>query len=334
MVAEVVVGYLVRWAVERARPAGRRVNEGVDGAIAVGVDRLHAAVVARLGPHPALVRLEQDAAAGRNSETAAAWATEPLRDALEHDPDFRRQIDSLLAQLRDLEAQVEVRQPAGRDAVHHSGGPGSVTAANSTVATGRGKVAGDRSQIGHRFGAFGAVAVVLIITLGFVYYLGTKDGDGSSAEVEAYQRRVVATCEQVNGIMTADHSGDVIVLDASRANVSDPGSLARVRKGPLLAVLNNNTAQVRTAMAQLSRISPPAELAARKRAVDGANARNAAKQKQAIAAVGATVRDGMTLSELQRLNFQLPGSTGDVDVSGTELNGALSDLAGQPCTAV
>jgi hypothetical protein len=60
---ELIVGYLIAWAVRKGRLVAGRLDGEVDQALGAGLDRLHDVVAHRLGTEPALSDLEQEAAA-------------------------------------------------------------------------------------------------------------------------------------------------------------------------------------------------------------------------------------------------------------------------------
>jgi hypothetical protein len=53
----VVAGYVIAWAVRKARRAAGRIDDEADAVIDAGLDRLHEVVVARLAGHPAVAGL-------------------------------------------------------------------------------------------------------------------------------------------------------------------------------------------------------------------------------------------------------------------------------------
>jgi hypothetical protein len=102
--AGVAAGYLIAWAARKAKRVGGRLDAEADGVIDVSLDRLHEAVAAKLGEHPALAELvEQAGAAGDASEVDGltreqvelALATEAGKDDL-----FGRQIADLIARVQ------------------------------------------------------------------------------------------------------------------------------------------------------------------------------------------------------------------------------------------
>lgn len=148
----------------------------------------------------------------------------------------------------------------------------------------------------------------------------------------AYQERLVATCDQVHRILTADHSSEIIVLSNGRLTAPPTGSAAHIDKAGLLSAYNGQFDQVHIALSQLGRQRPPAELATRKRAVDAAYKRWAASFRRLVRLSDQRIRDGMDPLELQRINGPLSAASG-IDPAGAQLNAALSDLAGRTCTA-
>lgn len=61
--AGVIAGYVIAWAVRKARRAAGRLDAEADAAIDTSFDRLHEAVTTRLAGHPALIELDEEAAA-------------------------------------------------------------------------------------------------------------------------------------------------------------------------------------------------------------------------------------------------------------------------------
>lgn len=66
--AGVAVGYLVSWAVRKVRRTAGRLDAEVDQVIDDGLDRLHEVVVAKLGDHPALAEMVQEAEAAGEAD--------------------------------------------------------------------------------------------------------------------------------------------------------------------------------------------------------------------------------------------------------------------------
>ena len=140
--AGVVAGYVIAWAVRKARRAGGRLDEEADGVIDAGLDRLHEVVAVKLGGHPALAELVREAgAAGEGGEVsglARQQAELALTAAAREDDEFGRTVTELVARLREAE------RAAGGPVI---AGPGS------TVFTGNAEVRAESGGI-----AFGQVA--------------------------------------------------------------------------------------------------------------------------------------------------------------------------------
>lgn len=125
---EVVVGFLIAWAVRKAGRIGRRVDVEVDRAMDAGLDRLHDLVAAKLGKDPALEMLRTEASeSGEVGARTQARLGLALEEAAERDQAFAAALESELARLRPGAGQ------AGGHGVTISGG---VHAADSGVAIG------------------------------------------------------------------------------------------------------------------------------------------------------------------------------------------------------
>lgn len=103
--AGVVAGYMVAWAARKARRAAGPLDAEVDAAIDVGLDRLHTAVAGKLGTHPVLEDLAEEAAAdgGQVSELTRQRLELEVTAAALKDDGFGREVTDLVAQLRSAE---------------------------------------------------------------------------------------------------------------------------------------------------------------------------------------------------------------------------------------
>lgn len=99
---DVVAGYLIAWAVSKARRVGGRLDQDVDEIMDAGLDRLHDAVEARLGPDRALGALELEAAEGEVTSRTRERAEAMLATAAGHDPEFAAELDRLTIGLREI----------------------------------------------------------------------------------------------------------------------------------------------------------------------------------------------------------------------------------------
>ncbi|WP_331732302.1 hypothetical protein OG592_41505 (plasmid) [Streptomyces avidinii] len=121
--AGVVVGYVIAWAIRKARRVAGRLDAEVDASIDAGLDKLHTAVAAKLGAHPALDDLAEEAATdeGQVSELTRQQLELAVTAAARKDDEFGQAVAELVAQLR---------------AAEQAGGISVVTGAGSAVFTG------------------------------------------------------------------------------------------------------------------------------------------------------------------------------------------------------
>jgi len=98
---ELVGGFLVAWAVRKARRVGARVDEQVDQVLDAGLDRLGEVVAGKLGDDPALVKLEleQEAAAGDVQDRTRARVQLAVEQAVDDDAGFAGALTPVLAEL-------------------------------------------------------------------------------------------------------------------------------------------------------------------------------------------------------------------------------------------
>jgi hypothetical protein len=290
-----------------------RVDGKIDHALDAALDRLYELVAGKLGADPALAKLQMDAQQGVEEPRTHKRLQLAVEDAVDQDPRFAAELGQLLQQIQAF-------------------GPPNVGRSTTVRADRRGIAAGGNvvqsrgNQFGHRFGALGAVMVVLIGAVTFIYYQSTHGGP-SAAEV-VYQQQVLATCEQAHGVLSADH-GEVMRLSPNFGGITDPRQMAIIDKTALLRVLDNNLVQVQAAFAQLDQRDIPPSLRDRKKAVDQALAGWVTSSQEHIRTVQTTVRDGMNLAQLQQT---LPQALQGPDVTQTRLVSAMSDLAGKTCS--
>lgn len=120
----IVVGYLVSWAVQKARRAGHRLDETANLAIDVSVDRLDGLVRSKLRGHPVLRELDEQASAlAAQSLPGAPLETDPhawtkhiaeltrsqlilaIESAMVKDPDFCNKLAESLSLLQGMSRQ-------------------------------------------------------------------------------------------------------------------------------------------------------------------------------------------------------------------------------------
>lgn len=103
--AGVVAGYVIAWAVRRARRAAERLDAEVDRVTDGILDRLREAVVTKLGGHPALDDLDEEATTGQGqvSELTRQQVELAVTAAARKDDAFGRAVTELVALLRAAE---------------------------------------------------------------------------------------------------------------------------------------------------------------------------------------------------------------------------------------
>jgi hypothetical protein len=120
--AGLITGYVIRWAVGKAKRVGGRLDDDVDLALDSGLDRLHTVVVAKLGGHPVLADLEEEAAnAGQVSELTRQQVELAVQAAAGKDQAFAEAITALAQQLRTAEQAGAQATAIGQDATAVAG---------------------------------------------------------------------------------------------------------------------------------------------------------------------------------------------------------------------
>ena len=105
--AGVVAGYVIAWAVRKARRVGGGLDREADEVIDASLDRLHEIVAARLVGHPALAELVEEAEAvgngGEVSDLTRQQVELALTAAARKDEAFGQAVTGLVARLREAE---------------------------------------------------------------------------------------------------------------------------------------------------------------------------------------------------------------------------------------
>lgn len=102
--AGVVAGYVIAWALRKARRIGGRLDAETDQVIDAELDRLHEVVAARLGGHPVLAELVEEAEQdGEVTELTQQQIELALVAAARKDDAFGQTVTELVARLRDTE---------------------------------------------------------------------------------------------------------------------------------------------------------------------------------------------------------------------------------------
>jgi hypothetical protein len=131
---ELAAGYLIAWAVRKARRAGARLDADADLVIDTELDKLHDLVAAKLGADPALGKLEHAAAAGQEvSDRTCRRVTDALGEAADDDSHFAAQLTTVLTALGRIASPTAVlaageRSAAAGQDVHISAEGGSAAA--------------------------------------------------------------------------------------------------------------------------------------------------------------------------------------------------------------
>jgi hypothetical protein len=119
--AGVVAAYLVAWAVRKVRRVGARLDAEADAVVDASLDRLHEVVVAKLGRHPALAELVEEAEAAGDGDEVSALTRQQVELALtaaaQKDNAFGQAVTELVVRIR--EAELAAGSPV-------TAGPGSV----------------------------------------------------------------------------------------------------------------------------------------------------------------------------------------------------------------
>jgi hypothetical protein len=102
--AGVVAGYVIAWAVRKARRVGGRLDAEADAVIDGGLNQLHEVVETKLAGHPVFAELvEEAAAAGEISDLTRQQVELALTAAASKDEAFGQAVTELVAQLRQAE---------------------------------------------------------------------------------------------------------------------------------------------------------------------------------------------------------------------------------------
>jgi hypothetical protein len=169
----------------------------------------------------------------------------------------------------------------------------------------------------------GAV-VGLVSAFGVLYGIFHK----TSTEIPDYQRQVIASCKDVNRVVTADHGLEIIQFDDS-PDFGDPTSFALVRKDALLRVMQQNLDAVRERFRLLNERSAPKQLNEQKHRAESAQQNWYAVSEDAIRTIEKQVQDRDPFQKTQTL---LSGPR--ITQAGLGLNEAMTALAGSECKAI
>ena len=115
----IAVGYLIAWAVRKAKRVGGRLDAEVDTALDAGLDQLHTLVADKLGADPALTDLQDEATTQAQVSDLTRQRVElSVRAAAAKDETFAGAVTTLVEQLQATERSVgAVAAGAGAAAV-------------------------------------------------------------------------------------------------------------------------------------------------------------------------------------------------------------------------
>ncbi len=115
--AGVVAGYVIAWAVRKAKRVGSCLDAEADGVIDVSLDRLHEVVEAKLGRHPVLAELVEETKDAGDGEQVSDLTRDQLVLALtaaaRKDDTFGQTLTELVARLREAEQAKGIAVIAG-----------------------------------------------------------------------------------------------------------------------------------------------------------------------------------------------------------------------------
>lgn len=101
--AGVVAGYVIAWALGKARRAAGRLDAEADVVMDAGLDRLHEVVAARLTGHPVLAEMAEEAERdGQVTDLTRQQVELAVAAAARRDEAFGRVVTELVAQLQEL----------------------------------------------------------------------------------------------------------------------------------------------------------------------------------------------------------------------------------------
>lgn len=115
--AGVAAAYVIAWAIRKARRVGKRLDTETDEVIDASLDRLHDVVAAKLGNHPVLAEVAEEAdETGQVSDLTRQQVELAITAAARKDDAFGQALTASVTRLREAE------QAAGRSVI---AGPGS-----------------------------------------------------------------------------------------------------------------------------------------------------------------------------------------------------------------
>ncbi|MEV6907054.1 RCC1 domain-containing protein [Amycolatopsis sp. NPDC051071] len=109
---ETVVAFLIGWAVNRAQRAGQRLDGRVDQAVDAAVDKIWAIIAAKIGPAPAITRLQAEAAQrAAVSDEARVESVRVLQSAADQDSHFENALRTAALEAMNLSTRTQTTPP-------------------------------------------------------------------------------------------------------------------------------------------------------------------------------------------------------------------------------
>jgi methyl-accepting chemotaxis protein len=135
-----IVGYIIAWAVRKARRVAGPLDAEVDTALDAGLGKLHELVQAKLGPDPALSDLVEEAQSGDPVGELTRQRVElSIQATANKSEDFAQGVTELVASLQRIE------KTTGRVAI--SSGQGSAVVGDADIRADHGSIAGSNVTI-------------------------------------------------------------------------------------------------------------------------------------------------------------------------------------------
>jgi hypothetical protein len=145
--------------------------------------------------------------------------------------------------------------------------------------------------------------------------------------IAAYQNQVLATCTQVNSVLSEEHN-DVFDWDSDLGPNDDPFTSLPVHRDLFLGYIRRNIDSARQSFTMLNAKEVPGEF--RRQQADAKEAQDAwlALIEQQYTIYEQQLRDGDPISRVNEL------SSVDSKPAETRLNASMTALAGQNCQVV
>jgi hypothetical protein len=115
--SSVAAGYLIAWAVRKAKRVGKRLDSEADEVIDATLDRLHEAIAVKLHGYPVLAELVEEAEAAGNADGVSELTRQQVELALtaafRKDEVFAESVTELVSRVREAEEAAGVPVVSG-----------------------------------------------------------------------------------------------------------------------------------------------------------------------------------------------------------------------------